>query len=89
MAINKKVPPWYAVLTGSVVDSDVAKIDIFLLTSMFFETFLPFLAPKVVSQALWKVIFSFFGGARMFGEKSFYATAPRVKDWEEFKRTIN
>ena len=25
----------------------------------------------------------------MFGEKSFYATAPRVKDWEEFKRTIN
>ena len=30
VAINKKVPPWYAVLTGSVVDSDDAKIDIFV-----------------------------------------------------------
>lgn len=27
--------------------------------------------------------------ARMFGAKSFYATAPRIADWEEFKRTIN
>lgn len=27
--------------------------------------------------------------AQMFGEKSFYATAPRIADWEEFKRTIN
>ena len=29
------------------------------------------------------------GFARMFGAGSFYATAPRVQDWEEFKRTIN
>ena len=39
-----------------------AKIGIFLLTSKFFETFLPFLAQKVVSQALWKVfLYSFWG----------------------------
>ena len=29
------------------------------------------------------------GFARIFGERSFYATAPRVQDWEEFKQTIN
>lgn len=29
------------------------------------------------------------GFARMFGAGSFYATAPRVQDWEEFKHTIN
>ncbi len=29
------------------------------------------------------------GYAQMFGAKSFYATAPRIADWEEFKRTIN
>ena len=51
VATNKKVPPWYAVLTGSVVDSDDSKIDIFLLTSKFFETFLTFLAQKMVSHA--------------------------------------
>ena len=28
IATNKKVPPWYAVLAGSVVDSDGAKIGI-------------------------------------------------------------
>lgn len=26
--------------------------------------------------------------ARMFGAKSYYATAPRVQDWQEFKNTI-
>ena len=46
LARARKVPPWYAVLTGSVVDSDVAKIDIFLLTNKYFEIFLPFLAKK-------------------------------------------
>lgn len=29
------------------------------------------------------------GYARMFGSNSYYATAPRIKDWEEFKRVIN
>ncbi len=29
------------------------------------------------------------GYAQMFGVRSFYATAPRIADWEEFKRTIN
>lgn len=28
------------------------------------------------------------GYAKMFGADSFYAQAPRVKDWEEFKNTI-
>lgn len=27
--------------------------------------------------------------ARMFGTNSYYAKAPRIKDWEEFKRVIN
>ena len=26
---------------------------------------------------------------KMFGERSFYATAPRIQDWEEFKQTVN
>lgn len=26
--------------------------------------------------------------AQMFGENSFYAKAPRIKDWNEFKKTI-
>lgn len=29
------------------------------------------------------------GYAQIFGARSFYATAPRIADWEEFKRTIN
>lgn len=27
--------------------------------------------------------------SQIFGSNSFYATAPRIADWEEFKRTIN
>lgn len=29
------------------------------------------------------------GYARMFGESSYYATAPRIADWQEFKETIS
>jgi transcription elongation factor Elf1 len=29
------------------------------------------------------------GYAKMFGEGNFYQKAPRIKDWEEFKNTIN
>ena len=29
------------------------------------------------------------GYAQMMGPQSFYATAPRIADWEEFKETIN
>lgn len=29
------------------------------------------------------------GYSLMFGPKSFYATAPRIVDWEEFEHTIN
>ena len=46
---NKKVPPWYAVPTGSVVDSDDVKIDIFLLTlnsAAFNLTFFKYLSNK-------------------------------------------
>jgi hypothetical protein len=39
VAINKKVPPWYAVLTGSVVDSDVSKIQRFNQTYKLFLSF--------------------------------------------------
>lgn len=28
------------------------------------------------------------GYAKMFGSTSYYATAPRIKDWQEFKETI-
>ncbi len=28
------------------------------------------------------------GYAKMFGEGNFYHTAPRIKNWEEFKRTV-
>lgn len=29
------------------------------------------------------------GYSKIFGERSYYATAPRISDWEEFKDTIN
>ena len=61
VAINKKVPPWYAVLTGSVVDSDFAKVDIFLLTSKFFEIFLPILPKKWFHKPCERLFFFFFG----------------------------
>ena len=56
----QKMSRWVRCSYGKRAGFVDAKIGIFLLTSKFFETFLPFLAPKVVSQALWKAIFVLF-----------------------------
>jgi hypothetical protein len=59
-AYIQKMSRWVRCSYGKRAGFVDAKIGIFLLTSKFFETFLPFLAPKVVSQALWKAIFVLF-----------------------------
>ena len=48
----QKMSRWVRCSYGKRAGFVGAKIGVFLLTSKFFETFLPFLAPKVVSQAL-------------------------------------
>ena len=57
----QKMSRWVRCSYGKRAGFVGAKIDIFLLTNKFFDIFLPFLAPKVVSQALWKaILYSFF-----------------------------
>ena len=63
VAINKKVPPWYAVPMGSVVDSDVAKIGIFLLTS-FLRLFCYFSPKKWFHKPCERLFLFFFGVKR-------------------------
>ena len=48
----QKMSRWVRCSYGKRAGFVVAKIGIFLLTSKFFEAFLLFFAPKVVSQAL-------------------------------------
>jgi len=57
----QKMSRWVRCSYGKRAGFVDAKIGIISENSKFFETFLLFFAPKVVSQALWKVIlYSFF-----------------------------